>query len=73
MIVFNNDKLGKTIAGAGFNRRKMCKMIGISEMTLRRYIKGDRDIPVVTMVAIANALKIDKSEIGNLFFDNTNE
>lgn len=43
----------------GITKRELARRTGIPENTLRRYLVGERDVPVTSAVAIASALEVD--------------
>lgn len=56
-------ELNGAIAAAGMNITSLAKKIGADYNTLRRYLSGEREIPVLVLYAIIDQLPIDEAEL----------
>jgi transcriptional regulator with XRE-family HTH domain len=56
-------ELSGAIKAAGMNVTALAKRIDMDYNTLRRYINGEREIPMVVLYAVIDQLPIDEAEL----------
>lgn len=56
-------ELNGAITAAGMNVTSMAKRLGMDYNTLRRYLSGEREIPVLVLYAAIDQLPIDEAEL----------
>jgi transcriptional regulator with XRE-family HTH domain len=59
-------QLNAEIAGAGLKRAELARKLGMDYVTLGRYLKGEREIPVIVLYAIIDQLPIDEAGLFKL-------
>lgn len=59
-------QLNAEIAAAGLNMSAIAKDLGIDYSTLRRYLRNEREIPVIVLYAIIGKLSIDEAQLFTL-------
>lgn len=59
-------QLNAEMVGDGLNMATLAKQIDVDYGTLRRYLKGEREIPVIVLYAIIDKLSVDESELFKL-------
>jgi transcriptional regulator with XRE-family HTH domain len=59
-------QMNAEIKGDGETVRSIAAKIGVDYNTLRRYLAGDREIPMTVMYAIVDQLSVDESELYRL-------
>lgn len=55
--------LNGAIATDGLNMSTVAKQIGVDYGTLRRYLRNEREIPVLVLYAIIDQISIDEGEL----------
>lgn len=56
-------QLNAEITAAGMNRATLARQIGMDYGTLGRYLKDERDIPILVLYAIVDRLPIDEATL----------
>lgn len=59
------ERIGEFISKKGVTQRELAKAVGISEVTLSRYIKNERKPTAETVVKIAAALDVSTDSLIN--------
>jgi transcriptional regulator with XRE-family HTH domain len=55
--------LNGAIKADGLNVSKLAKRIGVDYNTLRRYLRSEREMPMIVLYAIVDQLTIDEAEL----------
>lgn len=59
-------QLNAEISGDGLNMSTLAKQLDIDYGTLRRYLKNEREIPVIVLYAIIDKLSVDEATLFTL-------